>query len=343
MRDLRPTRRLLLALTLALGILAACGDAGEDAQPEDPDVDGEQADAAASDDEGVGEEPPEDPPRVAVAFNVLADVARETFDDQVELIDVMPRGVDPHSFQISPTEAGPIYDADLLISNGLNHEEGLARIIRNAESEGVPLLEIAPLVDPLAYGSDVVDLEEVEEGTLDPHFFTDPVRMAEVPYLMVDAVLEVAPHLDEEALRASADDYVTRLEELHTEIEEILAEVPEERRYLVTNHSVFNYFADRYDFTEVGAVLPSGTTLASPSPADLEDLAATIDELGVPAIFADIGSPDALARALAEEVDIEVEIVALYTETLGEDGSGAETYIDMQRTNAHEIARALAR
>jgi zinc/manganese transport system substrate-binding protein len=320
----RSARRWLGALALLLAALAGCSPS------EAPAID---ADAGSGADER---------PTVAVVFNVLADVAAETFGDQVELIDVMPRGVDPHSFQISPAEAGPIYDADLVIANGLNHEEGLARVIRNAEAEGVPLLEIAPLVDPLPYRADVVEDEDVERGALDPHFFTDPVRMAEAPHLMVDALLEVAPDLDETALRERADAYVARLEQLHLEIEEILATVPEDRRYLVTNHSVFNYFAQRYGFTEVGAVLPSGTTLASPSPADLEDLAATIEEYDVPAIFADIGAPDRLAQALADEVDVEVEIVALYTETLGEDGSGAETYIDMQRTNAQEIARALS-
>ncbi len=332
----RPQPWHLLLLALVVAIAAACGT-----EEADSDTAATSGSADASGEQDAAAEEPAERPKVAVAFNILADVAEETFGDHVELLDIMPRGVDPHSFQISPAEAGPIYDADLLIANGLNHEEGLARVILNAEDEGVPLLEVAEHVDPLPFGTDVLELEDVDDGTLDPHFFTDPVRMAKVPHLMVDALLDVAPHLDEEELRASADAYVAELEALHVEVEELLADVPEDRRYLVTNHSVFNYFADRYDFTEVGAILPSGTTLASPSPADLEELAATITELGVPAIFADIGSPDQLAQALAREVDVEVDIVALYTETLGEDGSGAETYLKMQRSNAEEIARAL--
>lgn len=344
-RERRPPWSLVV-MALVAAVIAACGaegDAGPDVSAGSEAAGADHEDGAANGEDGAANDEVAERPTVAVAFNILADVARETFGDHVELLDIMPRGVDPHSFQISPSEAGPIYDADLLIANGLNHEEGLARVIRNAEAEGVPLLEVAEHVDPLPFGSGVVGLDEGDRTTLDPHFFTDPVRMAEVPHLMVDALLEVAPHLDEDALRASADAYVQELEALHVEVEELLADVPPERRYLVTNHSVFNYFADRYGFTEVGAILPSGTTLASPSPADLEDLAATITELGVPAIFADIGSPDQLAQALAREVDVEVEIVALFTETLGDDGSGAATYIEMQRTNAREIARALSR
>jgi len=337
-------RALLLTVLGALLLLAAA--CAEEAGTDDADAEAEEAAAEAddeSDDEAAGDD---ERPRVAVAFNILADVAEETFGDEVELIDIMPRGVDPHSYEISASEAEPVYDADLLIANGLDHEEGLATVIRTAEQEGVPLLEIAPKVDPLPYDEDVVEgageADEDDEPTLDPHFFTDPVRMAEAPELMVDALVDVAgDRVDEEALRASAEAYAGELEDLHDEVEETLEAVPDDRRALVTNHSVFNYFADRYGFEEIGAVVPSGTTLASPSAADLEDLANAIEDAGVPAIFADIGSPDDLANALAEEVDLEVEVVALYTETLGEEGSGSETYVEMQRTNAEEIAEAL--
>jgi len=334
-------RPILLLLTGLVALaLTGCADEAADTAETDPDDDAE----VQADEDGDADD--DDRPRVAVAFNILADVAENTFGDEVEIVDIMPRGVDPHSYEISASEAEPVYDADLLIANGLDHEEGLATVIRTAEEEGVPLLEIAPEVDPLPYDEEVVEgageAEEGEEPTLDPHFFTDPVRMAQAPELMVDALVEVAgDRVDEDALRASAQDYADELEALHAEIEETLDAVPDDRRALVTNHSVFNYFAERYDFEEIGAVVPSGTTLASPSAADLEDLAGAIEDAGVPAIFADIGSPDDLANALAEEVDLQVEVVALYTETLGEEGSGSETYVDMQRTNAEEIAEAL--
>ncbi len=334
-------RPILLLLTGLVALaLTGCADEAADTAETDPDDDAE----VQADEDGDADD--DDRPRVAVAFNILADVAENTFGDEVEIVDIMPRGVDPHSYEISASEAEPVYDADLLIANGLDHEEGLATVIRTAEEEGVPLLEIAPEVDPLPYDEEVVEgageAEEGEEPTLDPHFFADPVRMAQAPELMVDALVEVAgDRVDEDALRASAQDYADELEALHAEIEETLDAVPDDRRALVTNHSVFNYFAERYDFEEIGAVVPSGTTLASPSAADLEDLAGAIEDAGVPAIFADIGSPDDLANALAEEVDLQVEVVALYTETLGEEGSGSETYVDMQRTNAEEIAEAL--
>src|SRR5690606_19623413 len=108
-----------------------------------------------------------------------------------------------------------------------------------------------------------------------------------------------------------------------------------------TNHEVLGLFADRFGFQILGVIIPGGSTLAEPSAADLEALAEAIEEAGVPAIFAETSAPSRLADALAAE-GTDVEVVELYTESLGADGSGAETYLGMIRTSADRIAAALA-
>lgn len=109
----------------------------------------------------------------------------------------------------------------------------------------------------------------------------------------------------------------------------------------MTNHDAFAYLADRYDLAIVGTVIPGGTTLEDPSAADLEALAATIVDQGVPAIFAENTSAPALAQALADETGTDVEVVELFSDSLGEPGSEGATYADMLRVNAGRIAEAL--
>jgi zinc/manganese transport system substrate-binding protein len=110
---------------------------------------------------------------------------------------------------------------------------------------------------------------------------------------------------------------------------------------LVTNHDSFAYFADRYDFDVVGTIIPSMTTQADASIRQLEELAELIVDLGIPAIFAETTQSTDLAESLAGEVGREVAVVQLFTGSLGEPGSGAETYIGMMRTNAELITSAL--
>ena len=88
-------------------------------------------------------------------------------------------------------------------------------------------------------------------------------------------------------------------------------------------------------------MIPGGSTLAEPSSGDLSDLVDTIDEFGVPAIFADTSSSAELADVLAEETGEDIAVVELFSESLGEPGSGGETYLELIRTNADRILEAL--
>lgn len=109
----------------------------------------------------------------------------------------------------------------------------------------------------------------------------------------------------------------------------------------MTDHDAFGYFADAYDFEVAGVVVPGGSTLARPSSAEMAALARTVRETGVPAIFANTANPQALVDALAQEV-ARVDVVDLYVGSLGDPGSGAESYQGLMTTNARRIAHALA-
>jgi zinc/manganese transport system substrate-binding protein len=158
---------------------------------------------------------------------------------------------------------------------------------------------------------------------------------------IADFLADDVPALDTDELTTQAAAYVDELTALDAEMEATLAAVPADRRKLVTNHEVLGYFAQRYGFEVIGAVIPTGTTQAAPSAGELDELAHTIEEAGVPAIFAETSSPTRLADSLADEVG-EVQVVELYTESLGPDGSAGDTYAGMMRSDAEQIADALS-
>ena len=144
----------------------------------------------------------------------------------------------------------------------------------------------------------------------------------------------------DQGFESVANNYIQQLRDLDSEVEETLSVISSDARVLVTNHAVFAYFADRYSFTVLGEIIPSSSTLASSSAQQLASLAEEIKENQVKAIFADASSSDALAETLANEVD-GVEVVNLYTESLGDPGSSGGSYIDMVLFNAQAIASAL--
>ena len=224
--------------------------------------------------------------------------------------------------------------ADLLVTNGLGLEEGLQQPIYRTASAGVPTLVAGDVIDVLPYTS------EDAAGADDPHFWTDPARAVDVVDALEDALLDV-DGIDAEQIRTNADDYRTELAELDEEMSVAFAEIPAKRRPLVTNHHVLGCLADRFDCRLIGAVIPGGTTLAAPSAADLRDLTDAIDEAGVRTIFAESSQPDRLIQVLASEAGIEVDVVELFTESLTEQGEGADTYLTMMRANTERIADGL--
>ena len=103
---------------------------------------------------------------------------------------------------------------------------------------------------------------------------------------------------------------------------------------------MFSYFAKRYDFKVVATVIPSSSTLDSASAKGLAELIEVIESYDVPAIFADVASSDVLASTLADEIG-DIKVIDLYSESLGLEGSGVATYLDMIRTNSRLISEAL--
>ncbi|MGO1410160.1 MAG: zinc ABC transporter substrate-binding protein AztC [Microbacterium sp.] len=276
-----------------------------------------------------------DGPRIVATTNILGDVAAQIAGDEAEVATLMKPNADPHSFEISAQEAAGLADADLLVSNGLGLEENVEQHLVTAAYAGAERFVSGDHLEPLAFASD-------DASGDDPHFWTDPARMADVVAALGDEIAEL-PGVDASAIEEHTSAYLDEIDALEGEMTAAFETIPDDRRALVTNHHVFGYLADRFSFDTVGAVIPSGTTLASPSAADLDSLAAAIESAGVPAIFAESSQPDRLVQVLADEVGIDVAVVELFSESLTEPDGPAPTYLDMMRVNTDRIAQGLTR
>ncbi|MEI4271793.1 zinc ABC transporter substrate-binding protein AztC [Klenkia sp. LSe6-5] len=284
---------------------------------------------------GCGAGGADDRPLVVVTTNILGDVVGELVGDQAEVVTLMPAGADPHSFEVSAQEAARMRQADLLVSNGLGLEEGVTGQVEAAREDGVVVVEAGDAVQTVEWTT--------EDATgVDPHFWTDPAQMLAVVDTVSAALAQHVDGVDGDQLAADTAAYRAEVEDLDTWMVDQLARVPEPRRNLVTNHHVFGYLAQRFGYTVVGAVIPSGSTLASPSARDLDELAGAIRDAGVSTLFADSSQSDRLVQVLAEQAGLDVAVVPLFTESLTPPGGGAATYLEMMRANTEDIVAGLA-
>lgn len=275
---------------------------------------------------------------VVTTNSIIADWVRQVGGDRVDVFTLLPVGSDPHTFQPGARDVTRVADADLVFSIGLNLEGGwLDDLVRNAASSPDVVVSLGELVEPL--GLNGQDGLQGEHGPFDPHFWFDPIRVQR-------AVSDIAERLSlldpkaEDTYAANAASYSRELDDLHDWTLEQVAQVPPERRRLVTSHDTLGYFAQRYGFEVVGTIIPGVTTELDPSAAELAKLSDAIRAQQVPAIFTETTMSDRLARSLADETGVRV-IRALYTGSLDEPGTGADTYTNMMRTNTGVIVDAL--
>lgn len=312
---------------------------------------------------GSNSEPAAEGMTVVSTTTVLGDVASQIATcGGAEAVTLMPIGADPHDFSPSSEQVATLVSADLVVANGLGLEQGLEQALESAEADGAPVMHVAELVDPLPFGAgDHADEAHADEahaeeegdeaadehghGSEDPHFWLDMDRMARAAELIG---AQLADTTGDEAFVSCGTQVAADIRAAETTVISTLDSVPQDKRVLVTDHDAFGYFADRYEFEIAGTVIPGGSTLGSPSSAELAELVTTMQAEGVSTIFANTAEPDTLADAVAAELataenSVEVQVIPLYVGSLGENGSGADTYIGMMSTNAQLIAEGLNR
>jgi zinc/manganese transport system substrate-binding protein len=293
-------------------------------------------------------------PSVVVTTTILGSVVRDILTCAVgsdaSMTVVMPIGADPHDLQPSSEQVATMSTAELVVANGLFLEEGLVSVLESLETDGVNVLHVAELVDPLPFADDHGDdhatdddhadeaADEHAHGDFDPHFWFDMERMALVAELVGSELAAATGVSDYEDCGVSV---ATEIRSAEAEVIATLQAVAEESRILVTDHDAFGYFANRYDFRVAGVVIPGGSTLADPSSRELAELVEVIERENVPAIFANTATSSDVVTSLAAEIGRDITVVPLFVGSLGGPGSGAEDYTSMMVLNASLIADAL--
>ena len=327
-------RSLLVTVAAAALVLSACGSADSSApQP--------AATPAAS------------AVNVVATTTMLGDVVGQILSCAGGTVTVlMPAGTDPHDFSASSDQVAAMVTANLVVANGLGLEAGLTDAFENAAADGAKVFEVGPLVDPIEFGAGAHEEGHEEEGpeeegheeeghehgSLDPHFWFDMNRMALAAELIG---AELAESTGDGAYATCATTTAANIRTAEAGVRTALESVPADQRILVTDHEALGYLADTYGYEIAGTVIPSGTTLAEPSSADLAALVATIKAEGVTAIFANVAQTTGLAEAVAAETGTPIKIIPLYVESLGAPDSPAATYLQMMQTNADLIASGL--
>lgn len=275
------------------------------------------------------------PPRVLATTTVVADLVRNVGAGRVEVDCLMAPGIDPHSYKATPRDADRLARAGLIVASGL-HLEGKLSDLLDRVARKVPVLAVG---DTLPRDR----LLDAGAGLPDPHVWFDAALWSGC----VPAVVEKLSALDPDgadAYREAGAAHAAGLLALDAEVRARLAEIPAERRVLVTAHDAFRYFGRAYEVEVVG--VQGTSTEAEAGLADINRLVDLVVTRRIPAVFVETSVSDRNVAALREGAKARGHTVVvggrLHSDSLGAAGTPAASLEGAIRENVETIVAGLS-
>ena len=268
--------------------------------------------------------------RAVATTSHVAELVRQVGGARVEVTGLLESGADPHGYEPRPSDVAAIGEADVVFRSGGEVDEWLDELLEGAGADADEVVSLVDAVTPIRAG----------DGEVDPHWWQDPRNAVLAAGAIGRALAEADPER-RSAYERSAAAYARELRALDRELAACFARVPEARRSLVTTHDSLAYLARRYGLDVVGSVIPSLSSQAQPSAADVEALVEQIEEHRVSAVFPESGISQKLDQAISRESGAAVG-GRLWTDSLGPEGSAAQTYTGAMRANADALVSGMS-
>ncbi len=278
---------------------------------------------------------------VVAAFYPLAWVTEQVAGDDWTVTNLTTPGGEPHDLELGISQTSDLAAASLVVYLGGFQPSVDAAVNSNAEGATLDAADAVTL-EPVADHSDDGHADEShadeeagdehDHGDLDPHFWIDPLKMAELGDEVAEQLAELDPD-NAAAYRANAEELASQLEELDAAYEQGLAGC--ERDLVVVSHDAFGYLA-RYGLhlEPINGLSPD----AEPNPATLAELADVIEDEGVTTVFSERLASPALAETLATDLGVETGVLdpieGLIDETSGDD------YLSLMQDNLVALQEA---
>jgi len=280
---------------------------------------------------------------VVASFSIVADLARQVGGRHVRVDTLAGADVDMHVYQPTPTDMRRIYQAKVLVVNGLGFEGWLDAWSKRRQGRG-------PLVVVASQGIKAIEAthegcadggghthDHHHEHAVDPHAWHNIVNVMRYVDNIATGFSRADPvHADEYQKNAAA--YKRQLQDLDTALMKQFSAIAAQKRRVITSHNAFQYFGQRYGLVFIG--LQGVNAASEPSAAAIAATIQEIRRLGVRALFIENVSNPRLLTQISRQTGVRVG-GRLYSDALSAENGVAPTYLKMMQYNAQQLIRAL--
>ncbi len=273
---------------------------------------------------------------IVATTGIIGDALENICQENADVTALMGPGVDPHLYKASESDVARLDKADVIVYNGL-HLEGKMGEILGKIARTRPVINLSSILPHER-------LRQTPEfhGLIDPHFWFD-VELWSMAVMSLGQELAKIDTAHQNEYIQNATEYSILIFNLHSEVIQLIASIPPERRVLITAHDAFGYFGRAYDIEVLG--LQGISTVSEYGLQDVTNMVDLIINRGVKAIFIESSVSSRAIDAVIAGVHSKGGKVllggTLHSDALGEKGTAAENYIGMIHNNVLTIVPAL--
>ena len=267
--------------------------------------------------------------KAVTTFTVIADMAKNVAGDAAIVESITKPGAEIHEYQPTPGDIIRAHDADLIFSNGLNLEVWFEKFYKNMQH--MPEVVVTDGIEPMSIVAGPYDGKPNPHAWMSPHnalIYVDNIRDAFVKYDPDNA----------DIYQANAEAYKEEIAAQITPLQNLIEQLPEDQRWLVTSEGAFSYLARDFGLKEL--FLWSVNADQQGTPQQVRKVVDTVREYKIPAVFSESTISDKPAKQVARETGSHYGGV-LYVDSLSEADGPVPTYLDLIGVTTQTIVNGI--
>lgn len=267
--------------------------------------------------------------KVVTTFTVIADMVKNVAGDAAEVTSITKPGAEIHEYQPTPGDIKRAQGAQLIMANGLNLERWFERFYQHLD--GVPEVIVSAGVKPIGIG------EGPYNGKPNPHAWMSPDNALIYVDNIRDALVKYDP-ANAETYRQNAAAYKQKITAALDPLRQQIADIPEDKRWMVTSEGAFSYLARDLGMKEL-YLWPVNADQQG-TPQQVRKVIDQVKKNAIPAVFSESTVSDKPARQVARETGAHYGGV-LYVDSLSNAQGPVPTYLDLLRVTTETLAQGI--
>ncbi|WP_376715423.1 metal ABC transporter substrate-binding protein [Pantoea agglomerans] len=267
--------------------------------------------------------------KVVTTFTVIADMVKNVAGDAAEVTSITKPGAEIHEYQPTPGDIKRAQGAQLIMANGLNLERWFERFYQHLD--GVPEVIVSAGVKPIGIG------EGPYNGKPNPHAWMSPDNALIYVDNIRDALVKYDP-THAETYRQNAAAYKQKITAALDPLRQQIADIPEDKRWMVTSEGAFSYLARDLGMKEL-YLWPVNADQQG-TPQQVRKVIDQVKKNAIPAVFSESTVSDKPARQVARETGAHYGGV-LYVDSLSNAQGPVPTYLDLLRVTTETLAQGI--